>query len=123
MNNIFIRIIIIAFALFGVYKIFPQVAKPVDYYVMNPSFQSGFVTPLVNNANKLLPEKIQIPTPKIMGVSTDYQTESPIKQLTDSISQQAADLAADQIKQIQKTASDQFCQVLIDKIKQQCGQP
>jgi len=121
MNNIFVRVVVIALALFGVYKLFPQVSKPVDYYIKNPSFQKEFVTPLVSNANKILPAKIQIPTPAIMGVSTEYANESPIKQLTDSVSKQAAELAAEQVSQIQKTASDQFCQVLLEKIKSQCG--
>ena len=120
MNNIVIRIIIVSLALFGVYKMFPQVSKPVDYYLKNPQFQTSVVKPAVEMANKVLPEKVQIPTPVIMGVSTEY-TQSPLKSITDEVSQQAASLAASQIEQIKKTASDQFCQALLDKIKTECG--
>ena len=121
MNNIFVRITIIALALIGVYKIFPQVSTPVDYYIKNPRFQSGVVLPAVNLANKVLPDKIQIPTPDVMGVATEYVGDSPLKSITDEITRQTASLAAYQIEQIKKTASDQFCNALLEKIKTECG--
>lgn len=101
---------------------FPQISNPVDYYIKNPAFQQGVVSPAILTANKILPDKLQIPTPQIMGVSTEYSGESPLKQLTDQVTKQASDLAAEQITQIRKTASDQFCQALIEKIKTECGQ-
>lgn len=122
MNNIYIRIVILALASFGVYKMFPQISGPVDYYVKNPSFQNSVVIPAVNTANRILPDKIQIPTPKVMGVTTDYTEQSPIKAITDEISKQAASLAASQVEIIKKTATDQFCSVLLEKIKNDCGQ-
>ncbi|KKS94690.1 MAG: hypothetical protein UW68_C0010G0010 [Candidatus Collierbacteria bacterium GW2011_GWB1_44_6] len=121
MDNLFIRIFIISLALFGVYKMFPQISGPVDYYVKNPKFQSSVVSPAVNMANNVLPDKIQIPTPKVMGVDTEYTGDSPLKTITDEISKQAASLAASQIEQIRKTASDQFCNALLEKIKTECG--
>lgn len=122
MNNIFVRIILITLASIGLYKTFPQVSKPIDYYIKNPSFQTDVVVPAVAVANKILPEKIQIPSPQVMGVQTEYQDESPLKKITDQVSKQASDLAAQQIIQIKKTASDQFCQVLLEKIKTECAQ-
>jgi len=100
---------------------FPQISGPVDYYVKNPKFQSSVVSPAVNMANNVLPDKIQIPTPKVMGVDTEYTGDSPLKTITDEISKQAASLAASQIEQIRKTASDQFCNALLEKIKTECG--
>ena len=123
MGNIFVRIIIIALALVGVYKMFPQISKPIDYYIKTPKFQNGFILPAVNTANKMLPEKIQIPTPPaIMGVATDSSISSPIQELTDEISRQAASIAGEQINQLRKSASDAFCSTLIEKIKTECGQ-
>lgn len=122
MNNIFIRIAILSLALFGTYKMFPQISGPVDYYIKNPEFQSGVVIPATALANKVLPEKLQIPTIKVMGVATEYSGEPPLKTITDEISKQAASLAAYQIEQIKKTASDQFCSALMEKIKTECGQ-
>jgi hypothetical protein len=113
---------VVVLASFGLYKMFPQIAGPVDYYIKNPTFQKDIVSPAVVLANKILPEKIQIPTPEVMGVQTEFQGESPIKQLTDQVTKQASDLAAQQIVQIKKTASDQFCQALLEKIKTECGQ-
>jgi len=121
MNNIFVRIILIVFALFGLYKMFPQISKPVDYYVKNPSFQNSVVIPAVQTANNILPDKIKIPTPQVMGTYTDYSTDSPLRQITDEVSSRAAELATDQINQIKKAASDQFCTILIEKIKSDCG--
>lgn len=121
MDNIVIRIFIISLALFGVYKMFPQISGPVDYYIKNPQFQSSVIVPAVATANKVLPDKIQIPTPNVMGVATEYTGEAPLKALTDEISKQAASLAASQIEQIKKTASDQFCSALLEKIKTECG--
>ena len=121
MNNIFIRILIISFALFGLYKMFPQVSRFVDYYVKNKTFQSSVVTPMINTANNILPSKIQIPTPQVMGDATEYIGDSPIQQLTSQVSSQATALANDQLNQIKKAAADQFCQVLIEKIKTDCG--
>ncbi|KKT48962.1 MAG: hypothetical protein UW41_C0014G0006 [Candidatus Collierbacteria bacterium GW2011_GWC2_44_18] len=120
MNNIFIRLAIISLALFGAYKMFPQISGPVDYYIKNPQFQSSIITPAVNLANKALPEKIQIPTLKIMGVTTEY-TESPLKSITDEISQQAASVAASLVEKSSKAVSEQFCSVLLEKIKSECG--
>ncbi len=101
---------------------FPQISGPVDYYIKNPQFQSGVLVPATNLANKVLPDKLQIPTPAVMGVATEYSGEPPIKAITDEISKQAASLAASQIEQIKKTASDQFCNALLEKIKTECGQ-
>lgn len=121
MNNIIVRILLIVLALFGVYKMFPQISKPVDYYVKNPSFQNSVVLPAITTANNVLPDKIQIPTPQVMGTYTDYSADSPLKQITDEVSSKAAQLATEQINQIKKSASDQFCTILIEKIKADCG--
>ena len=121
MNSIFVRIVLIALALFGLYKMFPQVSKLVDFYIKNPSFQNSIVIPAVKTANNILPGNIQIPTPKVMGTYTDYTGDSPLKQITDEVSSKAAQLATDQINQIKKSAADQFCTILIEKIKADCG--
>ncbi len=121
MNNIFVRIILVVLALFGLYKMFPQISKPVDYYVKNPSFQNSVVIPAVQTANNILPDKIKIPTPQVMGTYTDYSADSPLKQITDEVNSRAAELATEQINQIKKAASDQFCTILIEKIKSDCG--
>lgn len=121
MNNIIVRIVLIALAVFGLYKLFPQVSKPVDYYIKNPSFQNNVVSPAIKTANSILPDKIQIPTPQIMGMSTEYQQESPLKQITSEVSSKAAEIANEQLNQIKKAAADQFCSILIEKIKSDCG--
>ena len=122
MGNIIIRTLIIVLAAVGVYKIFPQVAKPVDYYIKNPKFQNSVISPAINVANKVLPSKLQLPTPSaVMGVSTDASMSSPIKDLTDEVSRQAANLAGEQINQLRQSATDTFCKVLIEKIQSECG--
>lgn len=121
MNNIFVRILLIVLALFGLYKMFPQVSKAVDFYIKNPKFQESFVAPAIKTANNVLPDKIKIPTPQVMGTFTDYSGDSPLKQITDEVSSKAAELATEQLIQIKKAASDQFCTILLEKIKSDCG--
>ena len=122
MNNIFIRILLISLALFGVYKIFPQISGPVDYYLKNPQFQASVVVPVIKGANKILPDKLQLPSIKVMGVNTGYTDEPPLKTLTDEISKQAASVAAGLVEKSSKAVSDQFCNALLEKIKTECGQ-
>lgn len=125
MFNPLIRFALIALAAIGIYKTVPPVQKSVDYYLNDPKIQTQVIIPATKIANKALPSKFQLPvptTPAVMGTATDAPISSPLKELTDSISRQAADLASEQVKQIKKTASDQFCQVLIEKIKSECGQ-
>lgn len=124
MGNILVRVILVALAFIGIYKTFPQIARPVDYYIQDPKFQSGVVLPAVNLANKALPDKLQIPAPAaVMGTSIDASISSPIKELTDEVSRQAANLAGEQINLIRKSATDAFCKTLIEKIKTECGDP
>ena len=122
MNNIFIRIALLSLSTFGLYKMFPQISKPIDYYIKNPAFQTSVIVPGVKTANKILPSKLQIPTPQVMGVVTENSGDSPLKSITDEISKQVASIAANQVTQIKKTTSDQFCQALIEKIKTECNQ-
>lgn len=123
MNNLFVRLLLISFSAIGLYKVFPQISKPIDYYLKNPSFQSAVVLPGIKTANAVLPPKLQIPTPQVMGAVTEYTDSSPIKSITDEISRQAASIAASQVDQIKKTATNQFCQALLEKIKTECGAP
>lgn len=122
MGNILIRTLIVVLAALGIYKTFPQVSRPVDYYIKNPNFQTGVVRPAINIANRALPSKLQIPTPEaVMGISTDASMSSPLKEVTDQVTKQATDLAGEQIKQIRINATDTFCKVLIEKIQTECG--
>lgn len=100
---------------------FPQISGPVDYYVKNPQFQTSVVNPAVGLANKVLPDKLQIPAQNIMGVSTEYSETSPIKSITEELSKQAASVAASLLKESTKAVSDQFCSTLLEKIKAECG--
>lgn len=121
MNNLFVRLIILVLAGFGVYKMFPQVSGPVDYYLKNPAFQQEAIVPAVRTANKILPTKLQIPEPEVLGVETTSFTESPLKSISDDVSKQVASAAAEQLQNIKNSASNQFCQALIEKLKSECG--
>jgi hypothetical protein len=101
---------------------FPQVAGPIDYYVKNPQFQQGVVLPAIKTANNILPSKLQITEPKVLGSETTSATESPLKTITDELGSQVASIAAQQVVNIKKSASDQVCQALLEKLKSECGQ-
>ncbi len=122
MNNLIARFFILVLAGFGVYKMFPQVGGAVDYYVKNPQFQQGAVIPVIKTANKILPSKLQIQEPQVLGTETSSFTESPLKSVTDEIGKQVASIAAEQVVNIKKSAQDQVCQALLEKLKSECGQ-
>ncbi len=122
MNNIVVRLLVLVLAGFGVYKMFPQVGSTVDYYVKNPEFQKGAVVPAIKTANKILPSKLQIGEPAVLGTETSSLTVSPLKSVTDEIGKQVASIAAEQVVNIKKSASDQVCQALLEKLKSECGQ-
>ncbi len=120
--NLVTRTLILILAGFGVYKMFPQVAGPVDYYVKNPQFQSGVVLPAVQTANSVLPSKLQLPEPNVLGTETSVYTESPLKTLTDEVGQKVASVAAEQVIVIKNAAANQVCQALLQKLQSECGQ-
>ena len=122
MNNLFFRVLVLGLAGFGTYKMFPQVSGIVDFYLKNPQFQQNAVVPAVKTANKLLPTKLQIPEPNVLGSETTSFSESPLKSVTDQLSKQVASIAAEQVVNIKKSASDQVCQALLEKLKSECGQ-
>jgi tRNA A37 threonylcarbamoyltransferase TsaD len=101
---------------------FPQVSGVVDYYIKNPQFQQGAVVPAIKTANNILPSKFQIPEPTVLGSETSSSVESPLKSVTDEISQQVASIAAQQVVNIKKSAQEQVCQALLEKLKTECGQ-
>lgn len=122
MNNLAIRLVVLSLAGFGTYKMFPQVSGTVDYYIKNPNFQQGAIIPAIKTANKLLPTKLQISEPNVLGAETTSTAASPLKSVTDEISSQVASIAAQQVVNIKKTAQDQVCQALLEKLKSECGQ-
>ena len=121
MGSIALRLLITALASLGIYKTFPQVSEPVNYYIQNPQFQQGIVSPAIKTANSILPSKLQIPTPAlVLGESTDSGI-SPLQSLSEEVSKKAAGIAGEQVEQIKKSATGAFCQVLIEKIQSECG--
>ncbi len=121
MNNIVVRFLVLALAGFGTYKMFPQVAGPVDYYIKNPQFQQGVILPAIKTANGILPSKLQIAEPTVLGAETTSAAESPLKSLTDDIGQKVASIAAEQVVNIKASAQDQVCEALLEKLKSECG--
>lgn len=121
MNNLLTRIVVLSLAGFGVYKMFPQVSEPVDYYVKNPQFQQGVIVPAIKTANKILPSKLQMTEPEVLGTETTSFTESPLKSVTDEIGKQVASVAAEQVVVIKNAAANQVCQALLQKLQSECG--
>ncbi len=120
--NLITRTLILILAGFGVYKMFPQVAAPVDHYVKNPKFQEGVILPAIQTANTILPSKLQIPKPDVLGAQTSTYAESPLKTITDEVGKKVASAAADQVVVIKNAAQNQVCQALLQKLQSECGQ-
>jgi len=120
--NLVTRTLILILAGFGVYKMFPQVAGPVDYYVKNPKFLEGVIRPVVQTANSVLPSKLQIPESDVLGAQTTTYAESPLKTITDEVGKKVASAAADQVVVIKNAATNQVCEALLQKLQSECGQ-
>ena len=117
-----IRLTLVIAASLGIYQFVPAVHTTVNSLATNPKLQSQIVLPVAKIANKILPSKLQIPTSAVMGASTDSSDSGAMGDISKEIKNKASQLAEEQIKQIKKAAGDQFCQILIERIKTECGQ-
>ncbi len=86
--------------------------------------------PAIKTINDILPDNLQIPTPKpagettgdVAGANTSETSNNAVSQIVDEVKQKASEIAKDQIDTAKDEAAKAFCQVLIEKIKTECGQ-
>lgn len=124
-----IRLALLAGLVFGAVKFYPQYKPTIDPLLQNSKvLGTETLNPVIKNINEILPGNIKIPTfrrdsQESATSNSNPITDSPqIKSLVDSVKQKAGEMAQEQIDAAKKEAGQAFCQVLIEKIKTECGQ-
>src|SRR3989344_8147803 len=125
----FIRIALLAGLVFGGYKLYPRVKPALAPILSNPIILGAeTLEPAINKVNDLLPNNIQIPTPKQnSSTPSEESTQNPapsstvIKDIVDEVKQKAGEAAQDQIDVVKKETGNAFCAALVETIKKQCG--
>jgi hypothetical protein len=119
MNN-YIKISLALALLFSVYFFVTPVRQTVDSIIFQPSFQQSVVGPTVGALNMVLPDKLQITETDVLG--TDSTSEVPsFSVMSEEVVKQASHLAEEQIQTLKTTATQAFCQAMIEKIQKDCG--
>ena len=132
-----IRIALLAGLLFGGYKLYPRVKPALEPIIDNPQVLGRqLAAPLINTINDILPDNLQIPVPKqtdqpsktadASGVVKGTNVSNPVSNIANTVVEEvkkkAGELAQEQIDAAKKEAGKAFCQVLIERVKSECGQ-
>lgn len=132
------RLALIAAFAFGIWKFYPRLAPAIQPILANPKvFGAEIIGPVIRTINEILPDNLQIPSPRqsdseggptsnsqVSGASTSSPNSSDNPNLTnivDQVKQKAGEIAQDQIEAAKKEAGKAFCQVLIEKVKTECN--
>lgn len=131
------RLALLAIIALGAWKFYPRLKPAIQPILANPkTLGAEIIDPAIRTINKILPDKIQIPVPTnsdrppeakdgaVDGASTSSPNSSNNPNLTnivDQVKQKAGEIAQDQIDAAKKEAGKAFCQVLIEKVKTECG--
>ncbi len=132
-----IRIALLAGLVFGGYKAYPRIKPTLEPIIGNPKVLGlEIAAPIIDTINQALPDNIQIPVPgkpdgspeaatdtgQISGATTSVNPVSNIANtVMDEVEKKAGELAQEQIDAAKKEAGKAFCQVLIERVKNECG--
>lgn len=112
-----VRIALLVGLVFGGYKIYPRFRPAIEPILKPEVLGKQVVRPVVGNLNSLLPDRFQIPT-----TNTTTNDTTVTSKIMSEVKQKASEIADDQIEVIKKEAGKAFCQVLLEKIKSECGE-
>lgn len=132
-----IRIAILIAAVFGSYKLYPRF-KPVLAPIIKPEVLGAQILhPAIKTINEFLPDNIQIPIPKETDVADENQdvnngqvsgattSNNPVSNVVttiiEDVKKKAGEVANEQIDAAKTEAGKAFCQVLIERVKTECG--
>lgn len=128
------RLALVAAAVFGLYKLYPRLKPALEPIIKPEILGAEIIHPAIKTLNEFLPDNYQIPIPsdtaanpdggQVSGAETSTNS-SNLSNLTNtiinSVKQQARELAQEQIDAAKQEAGKAFCQVLIEKVKTECG--
>ncbi len=111
-----VRLIVLLVLSFGLYHYWPMYSPYLKAMASQPK---DFLNPFVENINNVLPDKFQLPVAKEF-IEKKYQESPELQKIKEDIQKAATEAAQTEINKLKKTATDQFCDVLIEKIKTEC---
>lgn len=126
-----IRLALVAAAVFGLYKLYPRF-KPVLEPIIKPEVLGAeIIHPAIKTLNEFLPDNFQIPLPsdtaanpdggQVSGAETTTAVSNVVNTVIEDVKKKAGDIAQEQIDAAKQEAGKAFCQVLIEKVKTECG--
>lgn len=123
MVAIILRILVVAGLGFGAYKAYPYYQPLIQKQLESPAVLGLTTIPVIEKVNEVLPENIQIPTPKSNPKenNSDSNTPEAIQKVVEEVKIKTTEITQQQLDVIKQEASKQFCSILLEKIKNECG--
>lgn len=121
-----IRILVIIALGIGVYKFYPRLSPQVKQTLSQPKvLGESIYVPVANSLNKILPDKVNLPTIKPSSNTTTLNSSSSsnaaLNSVLNDVKSKAGDIAQEQFNNLKNEAGKTFCQVIIKRIEQECG--
>ncbi|MEK7525060.1 MAG: hypothetical protein AAB548_01670 [Patescibacteria group bacterium] len=124
------RLALVVAAVFGVYKLYPRLQPTLEPIIKPEVLGAKIIHPAIKTINDFLPDKFQIPSPRqsdseggqVDGAATSNNAVSNVvNTVIEDVKKKAGEIAEEQIDAAKKEAGKAFCQVLIEKVKTECG--
>ena len=110
------RIALLLAAVFGAYKLYPRFQPVLEPIIKPKVLGAKIIHPAIKTINDFLPDNLQIA--KVPG----DQVSDVVNTVIEDVKKKAGEIAEEQIKAAKIEAGKAFCQVLIEKVKTECGQ-
>lgn len=116
-----IRILLLGGLVFAGFQVYPKFAPEISKIKENPQVLGKTVSgPVLGTINSVLPDYLQIKTNGAPVVDNNA-LQNTSNEIFTGIKDKATDLANDQVDALKKEAGKQFCAVLLERVKQECG--
>jgi len=127
------RLAVVAAAVFGVYKLYPHFKPALEPIIKPEVLGAEIIHPAIKTINEYLPDNIQIPLPQpkdngnnstgqVSGATNSSPAANIVNTVIEDVKKKAGNVAQEQIDAAKAEAGKAFCQVLIERVKTECGQ-
>lgn len=122
-----VRIALLLAAVFGIYKLYPRFQPVLEPIIKPEVLGAKIIHPAIKTINGFLPDNFQIPSSRqsdseggqVDGAATTANTI--VNTIIEDVKKKAGDIAQEQIDAAKQEAGKAFCQVLIEKVRTECG--
>ena len=128
LNNPLVRIALVAVGAFTLYRLVPVIMAKLPQEIVNPNFyQNRVLQPLQNlfSVDKL---KVNTGSEEVLSATDSNensnnispQQSTQVQVIVNQVKEQVSTTTKEGIDVIKKTANEQFCKALIEKIEKEC---